>query len=46
MPTHKRIPMSNTKVTYPNQSIDYDMAQVVVPGHPAYRVGAEGAALR
>ncbi len=42
MPTHKRIRMFNTKNTYPNQSLDNDLCQVVVAGNTVYLRGQVG----
>jgi len=42
MPTHKRIRMFNTKDTYPNQSLDNDLCQVVVAGNTVYLRGQVG----
>jgi len=42
MPTHKRIRMFNTKDTYPDQSLDNDLCQVVVAGNTVYLRGQVG----
>jgi len=42
MPTHKRIRMFNTKDTYPNQSLDNDLSQIVVAGNTVYLRGQVG----
>ncbi len=42
MPTHKRIRMFNTKNTYPDQSLDNDLCQVVVAGKTVYLRGQVG----
>ena len=42
MPTHNRIRMFNTKHTYPNQSLDNDLCQVVVAGNTVYLRGQVG----
>ncbi len=42
MPTHKRIRIFNTKNTYPNQSLDNDLCQVVVAGNTVYLRGQVG----
>lgn len=42
MPTHQRIRMFNTKVTYPNQSLDNDLCQAVRAGNTIYVRGQVG----
>ncbi len=42
MPTHQRIRMFNTKDTYPDQSLDNDLCQVVVAGNTVYLRGQVG----
>lgn len=42
MTTHKRIRPFNTKDTYPEQSIDNDLAQAVVAGNTVYLRGQIG----
>jgi enamine deaminase RidA (YjgF/YER057c/UK114 family) len=41
-PTHTRIRMFNTKETYPNQSLDNDLCQVVRAGNTVYVRGQIG----
>ena len=40
--THKRIRPFNTKVTYPEQNLDNDLAQAVVAGNTVYLRGQIG----
>src|SRR5690606_4473255 len=42
MPTHTRIRMFNTKVTYPNQSLNNDLCQAVRAGNTVYVRGQVG----
>ena len=42
MPTHKRIRKFNTKDTYPDQSLDNDLCQVVVADNTVYLRGQVG----
>lgn len=42
MPTHQRIRMFNTKITYPNQSLDNDLCQAVRAGNTIYVRGQVG----
>ncbi len=42
MPTHTRIRMFNTKETYPNQTLDNDLCQVVRAGNTVYLRGQVG----
>lgn len=42
MPTHTRIRMFNTKVTYPNQTLDNDLCQAVRAGNTVYVRGQVG----
>jgi len=42
MPTHQRIRMFNTKDTYPDQSLDNDLCQVVIAGNTVYLRGQVG----
>ena len=45
MPTHTRIRMFNTKVTYPNQTLDNDLCQAVRAGNTIYVRGQVGTCL-
>ena len=42
MPTHTRIRMFNTKITYPNQSLDNDLCQAVRADNTVYVRGQVG----
>ena len=42
MPTHERFRMFNTKETYPNQSLDNDLCQIVRAGNTLYVRGQVG----
>ena len=43
MVTHRRLRRFNTRDTYPNQSLDNDLCQVVVAGNTVYLRGQVGA---